>query len=120
MANPNSSTVATSSTSAKIENPPCHRAFSLLARDVEHNEEAQFAAQVYEVSRGALVIANIMRQNALDLGVIIAGNGAALRPLLSEGDADALAGLVEFSLLSLRDTAERRVDSFNNQALKGA
>lgn len=120
MANRNSSSMATSSTSAKIDNAPFHKAFSLLAREVEHNEEAQFAAQVYEVSRGALVVANIMRQNALDLGVIVAGHGKALRTLLSESDADALAGLVEFSLLSLCDIAERRVDSFNDQAAKGA
>jgi hypothetical protein len=98
---------------------PCHTYDNWLVPDAKHSSDAQFAADVLDVARGAQVIASIVAAHVVDLNAIAGGAGDSVRTLLSESDTEALARLAVFSLGQLYRMAENRVDFLNSKAAPG-
>lgn len=95
-----------------------HRYDNWLMPETQNNRDAQFAAAVLDVSRGAKAIAGILASHLVDLEAIHDGDSNS-RPLLSAGDTEALARLAFFSLSTLHEMAVDQVDRFNTASMEG-
>lgn len=120
MANTNSISKATPSAILAKNPVPCHQQNNWLTPSVDKNRDAQFAATVVDVARGAGVIASILSSHLIDLAAIDDDAGSSVRTLLSKSDTSALAHLAVFSLDQLYALAEGQVDRFNANSDKGA
>lgn len=119
MANVNCSIEATAETTLHVDPKPIHARFSWLVPAAESDANAIFASHVMTITRGVKVISSVLRNYAVDAGAISSG-AHGTRPLMSNNDVEALAGLAESSLYTLYELAEARIDSLNDQASKGA
>ena len=118
MANTNSNTKATKVATPKIDAAALHTRFSWFPDDMKKNTEAQLAGKVVDLTRGTRIIANILRMHLIDLSAIAAGD-TDVHPLLNPADIQDLAGLLEVSLDTLCDIADRELESVTDQAAKG-
>lgn len=112
----NSSSNATTSASFINHSGPCHKLDNWLVSGAQLDSNAQFAAAVVDVARGAKVIASILAEHLVDLSAIATHSAPGVRTLLSENDTQALSRLAVFSLDQLYLLAEGRVDHFNARA----
>lgn len=120
MANTNSISKETP-TAILAKNPvPMQQSTNWLTPAASGNRDAQFAAVVVDVARGAGVIASILSTHLVDLAAIEDGAGSSVRTLLSKSDTSALAHLAVFSLDQLYALAEGQVDRFNADSGEGA
>lgn len=112
MANRNSSTVATSTASPAGSLEPLFISHSPFVPGKAISSEAYLAGCVLNVARGAQVIADLLRADAIALD-----NGDA--PVLGANSVDALAALLSESMGMLANVAEKRIDSFNSRTTAG-
>lgn len=112
MANDESSTKELSSASAEKYPLPLYEPYSYLVPAAKHNSAGHFAEQVMRISRGAGVIAEILRSDVTERD---AGNN----PVLDVNSIEALAALLAESMRTLSDSALDRIDFINAEATQG-
>lgn len=91
---------------------PLHQPFNWLASSATANSDASFAALVIDVTRGAKVIMDLLRRDAMEIS-----NGT--QPIFSTDDSDAITGLMAAGMEMLFEAADKRVNEFNEVAAKG-
>ena len=113
MANHESSTKEMSSASAEKYLPPLWLPYSYLTQATKHSPEAGFAERALKISRGAGVIAEILRSDVTE-------RDAGSNPLLDVSSIEALTALLSESMYMLSDAAIDQLDYLNREADKGA
>lgn len=93
-----------------------HQHDNWLVPTANKDANAQFASVVLDVARGARVIASILCNHLVDLQAL--SDGGDTRPLLTNGDTEALARLAVVSLDQLYKLSEERVEDLNAKAAK--
>lgn len=118
MANPNNNAMQHDDAILVKKTVACHAHWNWLAGGAENDVNAQFAAKALDISRGCRTISTILCQHLVDLGAMQYDD--SVRPLLDEGDTEALARLMVVSLEDLCSAADAQVERFNEQARAGA